>query len=167
MIGKQLCWLTVICRIMAGKTASVQADSAEKMSTRVGSFAAARVGSFSDLIENGPKYLPNDWTISPVAAVTAPSPSCFLAHVDGSFPAASPPSLPSIPHCDRAVYLWIEGQKHEIGPIMLHCEEAYMKNGIVKRRSFETTVEFWGDLLTILYGGADHYLNAEHYLNAF
>ena len=51
--------------------------------------------------------------------------------------------------CVRAIYLRLEGQNDENG-FMFGYEELFLKDGIVMAKSYQTTIEFLGDLLAML-----------------
>ena len=105
--------------------------------------------SFADLIKNGRAFMPNEWTISLLP--DAVGDACFLAHVvDSTFRSPSVCSPPLLPRCDRAIYLTLEGQSDESGMIF-DCQELFLHQGIVQKKSYETTVEFLGDLLALLF----------------
>merc|ERR1711990_18554 len=94
--------------------------------------------TFSSLIKNGSKYMPNEWTISRATDAS----SFFLAHVISESPS-------SLPRCDRAIYLTLEDQ-NENG-LIFDCKELYLTDQILKKKSYATTVEYLGDLLALLF----------------
>ena len=101
--------------------------------------------SFSNLVENGSKYLPNEWTISRATDAS----SCFLAHVVSESPSA-------LPSCDRAIYLTLQrGQNDDVAndddAMIFDCSELFLRDGVLKKKSYAATVEFLGDLLAMLF----------------
>ena len=129
---------TVMMSIMSAHSLmSISPQILKTTATQVNQFELP-CPTFSSLIKNGAKYMPNEWTISRATDAS----SFFMAHVISESPA-------SLPHCDRAIYLTLEDQ-NENG-LNFDCKELYLADQILKKKTCTTTVEYLGDLLALLF----------------